>query len=583
MSILDNTGIGENETIQRTDFEVWETIENLKLDKDDDELKTIIKRFMWISASAEGILKTAWDTNKDYYRWVDLRTDDIVDWKSTVTDNRIFTDMETIIPLVTATPAKPVVTIPSWQWKNKWQKKAIRDQRIKTQKILLSVYQKQWIQQEYEKMIRQGNIWRIGMIKYGIKDDEIFAKAVLPSRLLLDSEATSIDDSEFVWEKIVTTADKLSKMYPKSKEEIMSKVQNKGGTKITYIEWWTDEMKVVSVNDSIILEAIKNPLFDYSDTPTEEIDEMGKKIKWKPTNKNLFLRPRKPYIRYTVYNIWENIIDDTTALILCKSLQDNINDRKRQIADNAEVSWWPIRVYKWMTSDQSNDADNNLKAGDWVNLWTDQEIWYIQAQPISNFVQNDLQDSRNSIDNIFGIHSTSRWERQAGANESWVARESLKSSDEDRQATIGRALERVSEELYNAFAHLIKVFYDKSQILPVLWEEESWEYVEFKRDDIAEGMIITVKPWSTVPVDPNALRAQALELLWAWRITTRRAYEMMWIEDAEEAAKELELEAVKAQQEQQKILQEEESAKANGEAKTGFEEQIAQMWAWQPQ
>ena len=162
MSILDNTGIGENETIQRTDFEVWETIENLKLDKDDDELKDIIKRFMWISASAEGILKTAWDTNKDYYRGVDLRTDDIVDWKSTVTDNRIFTDMETIIPLVTATPAKPVVTIPSWQWKNKWQKKAIRDQRIKTQKILLSVYQKQWIQQEYEKMIRQGY-----NVKYG--------------------------------------------------------------------------------------------------------------------------------------------------------------------------------------------------------------------------------------------------------------------------------------------------------------------------------------------------------------------------------------------------------------------------------
>jgi len=55
------------------------------------------------------------------------------------------------------------------------------------------------------------------------------------------------------------------------------------------------------------------------------------------TKFNVFNSPRKPYIRFTVYNIGENIIDDTTPLELSKSLQDSINDRKRQIGDNAST------------------------------------------------------------------------------------------------------------------------------------------------------------------------------------------------------------------------------------------------------
>jgi hypothetical protein len=83
---------------------------------------------------------------------------------------------------------------------------------------------------------------------------------------------------------------------------------------------------------------------------------------------NFFVRPRKPYVLFNVYNIGENIIDDTTPLELSKTLQDNINDRKRQIADNSDTAGNPIRTYKGMTSDQANDADNNLSAGNGVNL-----------------------------------------------------------------------------------------------------------------------------------------------------------------------------------------------------------------------
>jgi len=521
------------EANQRSNFKNWIELDELKLDMSDDDLKGLIKKWISIGSQSESILETNWRINKDYYIWKDVRTTDIMDNKSKTTDNRIFTNIETIVPLVTSTPAKPVVFLPSAQGKDKKKKEKIREQSIKTQKILLATYEDQKLQQKYEKLIRQHQIYRIGMVKYWISDDKIFTNIVLPPRLILDSEAVDMNDSEFIWEKIVDTAANLIKKYPDSESEIRNEVQGKTWTKITYIEWWTDEFVVVSINEKVILDKKKNPLFDYSWTDKVTYDEFGKEIKWEPTKNNFFVRPKKPFISFNVYNLGENIIDDTTPLELSKSLQDNINDRKRQIADNADVAWNPIRTYKWLSKEQSDSANENLWAWDWVNLTDEQDISYIQAAPLPAFVQNDLQDSRNSIDNIFGIHSTTRWERQAWAWESWRAREALREWDEDRQATIWRAIEQVSEELYNAFAHLIKVFYDKPQLVPIMWEWNAEDYVELRREDIAEWMQIRVKPWSTIPEDKNAIKAQWLELLTNWLITRRRGFEMLGMEDAE--------------------------------------------------
>ena len=577
MPIYDND-LEKNTTIQRTDFEKWVSLAELTLDTSDDELKNMIKSWLTIACSSEQVLKTNWDINKDYYIWVDKRTDKILDNKSKVIDNRIFTNMETVVPLVTATPAKPVVFIPSAQWKNEKNKEAIRKQSIKTQKILLAIYEDQKLQQKFEKMYRQHQIYRIGIIKYWLKDDKIYADIKLPSRMLLDSEATTMEDSEFIWEKIVDTAKNLINKYPDKEKEISNEVQGKLWTKLTYVEWWTDEIVVTAIWTRIILDKKKNPLFDYTWIPKVSYDEYWEEIKWEPTMHNFFERPKKPYIAFQVYNIWENILDATTTLILSKPLQDNINDRKRQIADNAEVAWNPIRTYTGFRKEQADEANENLRAWDWVNLTDEQSISYVQATSLPAFIQNDLQDSRNSIDNIFGIHSTTRWERHTWWSwESGRAREALREWDEDRQATIWRAIEQVSEELYNAFAHLIKVFYDKPQLIPIMWKKDAEDYIEFKRDDIADWMKIRVKPWSTIPQDPNALKAQWLELLSLWAITKRRAYEMIWMEDAEEAAEELELEWVKAQMEQQELLKKEQAENANQQTAKNFTEQIANL------
>lgn len=556
---------------QRSDFQKWVVMNELKLDMSDEQLKSLIKNWTQIAGSSESVLKTDADDNKRYYRGEDIRTHEILEDRSKVTDNRIFTNIETIVPIVTSSPAKPIVFIPSAQGKEKQSKQKRRTNAIQMQKLLLAIFQDQKLQRKFEKIVRQHQIYRIWMFKYGIKDDKIFTEAILPSRLLMDSEATTMEDSEFIWEQIVITATKLIERYPDKESEISTEVNWKLWTKLTYIEWWTPEILIVSIEERIILESKKNPLFDYTWVGEPTFDEFWEEIE-QTTKFNVFNKPKIPYVRFTVYNIGENIIDDTTPLVLSKSLQDNINDRKRQIADNAETVWNPIRTYNWFTEDQATDANESLRAWDWVNLSEDQAINYVQAQSLGSLAQNDLDDSRNTVDNLFGIHSTTRGERVAA--ESWRAREALRAWDEDRQATIGRAIEDVSEELYNAFAHLIKVFYDKPQLIPVLWKESTWEYLEAKREDVADWVKIVVKPWSTIPEDPNAVKAQGLELAALGRITNRKLYEMIWVEDADEAVIELETEAAKAQKKQEEILKEEQTAVANKETMTGFEEQI---------
>ena len=558
----------------RSTFDKWHIIDELKLKMTDEELLTLIKDRKTISEPLAKKINTGGKVNKNYYVWIDPTTKNIMNKKSKVIDNRIFTDLETIVPMVTSKPAKPVVFIPIIQWEK--NDKAIREQAIKTQKILLGIFREQWLQQQFEKLIRHHQIYKIGIIKYWIKDGKIFAMVVLPTRLLLDSEATSIEDSEFIWEKVVTTAKKLSERFPKKASDISKKVNWKLGTKVTYIEWRTNDFTVLEFK-GIILEKKKNPLFDYDWVTETKVDEFGKEMK-KTTKHNYFNTPRIPYISLNIYNLGESILDDVTALELCKSLQDDINQRKRQIADNADRVWNPIRTATGFRKEQVWEINDNIEAWDAIMVSEDQSIWYVSAQPLPAHVLNSLEDSRNSIDNIFWIHSTTRWERTA--QETATGREILRSWDEDRQATIWRAIETLSEELYAAFAHLVKVFYDTPQLLPILWEDNTEEYLEFKREDLAEWMKVIVRPWSTIPDDPIARKSQALQLAQLWKISNRKLLEELWVEDPDEVVNELELEEVRAQMKQEKEAQKERDKLNTKKEAEWFEETINQL-GWQ--
>ncbi len=164
----------------------------------------------------------------------------------------------------------------------------------------------------------------------------------------------------------------------------------------------------------------------------------------------------------------------------------------------------------------------------------------------------DMQDSKNEIDNLYGTHSTTRGERSE--QETARGREILRVGDEDRQAIIGRAMERMLTELYRAWTQLIKVYYVEDQLMPILGKDKETEYLTISRNNIEDGIEIDVEAGSTLPDDKVAQRAEAIQLRQLQSITTEKLYEKLGWENPMEEAKKFHQEQAQAQIDQQDLL-----------------------------
>jgi hypothetical protein len=111
--------------------------------------------------------------------------------KSKVSVNRIFTNLETIIPMATSKPAVPVVYPASDTDQSK-------EYANLHQKVITALYKKLNIQAITEKLVRHNQIFTVACLKYGIKNGRITTDYIYPTNLILDPNATSVDDSEFI-------------------------------------------------------------------------------------------------------------------------------------------------------------------------------------------------------------------------------------------------------------------------------------------------------------------------------------------------------------------------------------------------
>lgn len=534
-------------------------VDELSLSLSDEELLKLAQDWKGMAGNLTGDMKKWSERAKGYYMGKYVQDVMLDDGKSNVAINRIFTNVETIIPMCTSKPAVPVV-YPATNTDESKEYATIH------QKVLTALYKQQGMQRKTEIIARHNQIYKLGVLKYGIKDGKITTDYVIPTNLILDPNASTIEDSEFIGERIKTTANSLAEFYPKHKEYISKMVGGKMGTAVELIEWWTDDYKFCVFKDKV-LEKKKNPHFHYGETETKT-DEYGVKHEIQDVRYNFFDKPKKPYIFLQVYTLGDQIPDRTTPLHLSIVLQDDVNQRKRQLADNAEIIGNPIRTFKGFTQKQIDQIQSNLTPGDAIFLQEGQEVSYIQAAPLPSYVTEDMIDSKNEIDNLFGTHSTTRGERDT--QETARGREILRAGDEDRQSTIGRAMERVLTELYRAWTHLIKVYYVDEQIMPILGKDKTTEYLKISRNNIEDGMEVDVEAGSTIPDDKIAQRAEAIQLRQLQSISTQKLYERLGWENPMEEATKFHQEQAQAQIDQQELL-------AQGQQKQAMAQQEVNM------
>lgn len=478
--------------------------QNLEFNKKDDELIQALNKAITESNELKQVIDKQGGMNKAYWKSGTSKDSTIYHpRKSKTVVNRIFTDVETAIPIISANTPEPTVI-----------GEVNGDIREKIQKGLEIAYEVKYkMQLKLQTLARHWFLYRVGIWKYRWSEDKGFiTENVLPKKVGIDKRATTKENCEYMWEELEDTAENLLDKFPKKSSEITSMVgKDNLKAKVKYFEFWGGGGEWVCwiiPARNVILDKKKNPNFDYEDK-----------------SNNIFQNPQFPYIFLNVFNLGDetSLYDETSLVEECIPVQDGVNQLEQQIIDLNEGQ---KRV--WVAS---GEAMSEKKAQDLVNKTGDLMVYLDRKSPVGGLAQvqsgkpdaslfDNLQHLLSEIDNIMGIHSTTRGER--AQQETLGGRQLLLASDIGRMDLIVRNVEQSMEEWYNSYLHCIKVFAIEPEVL-----RSAEETIELRPDEIPNDVMIMVKKGSTLPTDDRTRMDMAQQLAVSGMIDPATLFEEM--------------------------------------------------------
>jgi hypothetical protein len=411
--------------------------------------------------------------------------------KPKVIVNRIFTDVETMVPILTSeTPEAEILYVDD---------NDLKLRLVKALDIAWDVEQK--MELKVQKMCRSWFIYRLGILKYRWSLEKGFVtENVVVSKMGFDKRATSLDDSEFCWEEMEGSVEELIKKFPKKEKAIKQELgidqTNKGlKSKVKYLEFWGGHADWVCWKlGKVILDKMQNPNYDF-DNPEQ----------------NLFEEPKFPYLLLSVLNIGNDssVYDSTSLIEEAIPLQDTINKLEEQIYDLNEGNkrvW--VAAGRFISEKKAQDIVN--ETGDLLVYLDRAEsagdgLGQVQAGKPDAAMYDNLSHLLGEIDNIMGVHSTTRGER--AQQETATGRQLLLGSDYGRLDMVVRNIEQVAEEWYLAYLQMHKVY-----SLSDLNLSNGKDSVILKAEEIPSEMSIKVTKGSTLPTDDASRHENALTL-----------------------------------------------------------------------
>lgn len=494
--------------------EVLRIRQNLEYNVKDDDLVLAIDKAMFESKDLKEEMDRIGKINKLYWK-VGTAKDlsRIHPKKARVTSNRIFTDVETAIPILTSETPEPTII---GDVDNATQ------ERI--QKGLQIAYEVKYkLQSKLQCLIRHWFLFRLGVLKYRWdKDKGFITENVLTRKIGFDKRATSKENCEYVWEEMEDKLENLWTKFPKAKQELQRLYgKDNPKAKAKYIEFWGGNGEWVCWKlKQTILDKKKNPNWDYEDE----------------TN-NLFELQQFPYLFLSVFAFGDEtgLYDETSLVEETAPLQEGVNKLEQQIIDLNEGQ---KRV--WVGSGEAISAQ---KFQELLNATGDFGVYYDRKAPAGALSQvqsgkpdaslfNNLSHLLNEIDNTIGIHSTTRGER--AQQETLGGRQLLMGSDYGRLDLIVRNVEQIMEEWFNAYLHMLKVYSIETEVL-----RNGKEAVELTKEDIPQGLIVMIKKGSTLPTDEKSKVEHDIALANAGLLAPRRMFEDMKDPDPEKSFQEL--------------------------------------------
>ena len=471
----------------------------------DSDLNNQIDEWERESQSVYDSLIPIWEQNLAYYHGIQTDVATIAGRQSRAVENRIFMATETMIPIATS-------RLPDIEVRSGAEDEQSQIDAGELQDIIGFHMERIRIQALAERFLRYMIVLRYGVFKadWDSDEDDVDLRVIDPRRIRIPKYGRTVGELKFVLEDLELTYDDLVDFFGKANAE---KVREEGAGKniksddvgkqpkkireatFAVMEIWTNDF-VVWRAGSIVLDKKENPFYNF-----------------KSKKKNYFEQPRKPYIIKSLFQTSESLIGDTDYIQQMISVQDNINIRKRQIENIiAKVANPPLAIDSDVMSEEQASSITNeegiiVYGKDAAN---ESKFRFHTPGQLPNYVFLDLEGSRTQFDNIWGIHSTTRGEREG--RETLGGRQLLRAADLGRIDLVARQLERALDEVGEWFTQLIKLFYTEKKSFSISGEDGTRFINNFTNKKVGKGVKPRLVAGSTLPKDEITQRQEAIQL-----------------------------------------------------------------------
>lgn len=445
-------------------------VDPLLMDVSDEDVLLEIEDRLTKSETSTQQLRSVQQGNRDYYLGDQLKSFDLLDWQLKTVENRIFSSIEVLIPMITANAGDPDIHCLAHA---EGQEEAIEDYVATLTATVMYDYDVTYrLKDKVREIVRHWYNYRFGVGKF--RYDPMTGKPVFdvidPRNMILPSK-----DSPKGWkaEYKESSLAELLVTFPKAKAKLEKKFWTQGGeipesvlgTNVGYYEYWRASFVAWKL-DELVLDKRLNPNWDWEGEQrqtTEEaivqpdgsvvINPIVDTYKWR-----ILDAPRDPYFIFNYYLLDAELEYDTTGNIeQAKPLQDVISKRKRQItqvADDAGILIASGMGGMGIKKTEFDKYDGSPRSTMWIPDGNPNNVFArLPGAQVNTGMIADLQDSRGAIDNLFGTHDTTRGESE-NPNESGRARMVTRQGDISR---IGPLAERVEDFLQQVYLYDIQM------------------------------------------------------------------------------------------------------------------------------
>ncbi len=461
-------------------------------------------------------LKSVWKQNDEYYLGIQTDVNYIAGKESKAVENRIWMAVETMIPIATARLPDVVVKPGSDAEKEQMDAIALQD-------VLNYQFDRVHIQSHAERFLRNLLLKRYGVFKvcWDKEKDDVDVKVIDSRRIRIPKHGTSEEDLAFVIEDMELSYSSLVSYFGEEKaKEVLKNVPKEVEGKIrkaTFMiqEVWTNTYVVWRYN---------NVILDKKDNPY-----------WEEGN-SFWEGPKKPYVIKSLFETEESLLGSTDYVQQHISIQDNLNNRKRQVENiSAKVGNPTLAIDSDVMSEEevqqiTNEPGAILYGKDAAN---EQKIRFHAPGQVPQYLFQSIDDERRAFDNIWGIHSTTRGEREG--KETLGGRQLLREADLGRIDLVARQLERALDRIAEHWTQLIKVYYTDDRVFTIVGDEGVQFVKDFSGKTVGKGVKPAVKQGSTIKEDEYSLSQKAVILWQNKAIGIRTLYKMLRLPNMQQA------------------------------------------------